>query len=60
MNLMKELNVKTGNNQYMFLLQLFRSGLKVENVYFAPCQHYMPRTYDQLWLVIKMASKGDW
>ena len=37
-NLMKELNVRTGNNQHKFLLELFGSGLEVKNVHFAPGQ----------------------
>ena len=34
-NLMKELNVRTGNNQYKLFLELFGSELEVKNVYFA-------------------------
>ena len=37
-NLIKELNGRTGNNQYKFLSELFGSGLEVKNVYFAPGQ----------------------
>ena len=59
---MKELVVKTGNNQLKFLLELFGSGLEVKNVYFAPGHYPIYRTMasPQLWLMIEMASKGDW
>ena len=35
---MKELNVRTRNNQYEFLLELFGSGLEMKNAYVAPGQ----------------------
>ena len=37
-NVMKELSVRTENNQCKFLLELFGSGLEVRNVYFASVQ----------------------
>ena len=45
---MKELNVRTGNNEYKFLLELFGSGLEVKKIYFAQGQQCRPMAQAQL------------